>query len=87
MRTPTICICKNKAADQLCRNCTAISAFVFAARIVQSLFFLNPKFQASRPASVTVQADLCQTWSEPKLLVFSCVVVTEVFYLAKRDIV
>ena len=31
-----------------------ISAFVFAARIVQSFFFLNPKFQASRPASMTV---------------------------------
>ena len=26
---------------------TQISAFVFATRIVQSLFFLNPKFQAS----------------------------------------
>ena len=25
-----------------------ISAFVFATRIVQSLYFLNPKFQASR---------------------------------------
>ena len=25
-----------------------ISAFVFAKRIVQSLYFLNPKFQASR---------------------------------------
>ena len=42
-RKPTFCICKNKAADQL----RGISAFIFATRIVQSLFFLNPKFQAS----------------------------------------
>ena len=44
-RKQTICICKTKGADQLCSNCTAqlISTFVF----VQSLFFLNQKFQAS----------------------------------------
>ena len=29
------------------RRRSAISAFVFATRIVQSLFLLNPKFQAS----------------------------------------
>ena len=37
MRDPVFCICAK-----------LISAFVFATRIVQSLFFLNPKFQASR---------------------------------------
>ena len=42
---PTICICKNKGADQL--TAKLISAFVFATRIVQFLFYLNPKFQAS----------------------------------------
>ena len=42
MGKPTICIGKNKDADQL-RG----SAFVFATRIVQFLFYLNPKFQAS----------------------------------------
>ena len=56
LRKPDICICENKAADQLCNNCTTdrcaittqlISAFVFATRIVQSLYFLNPKFRAS----------------------------------------
>ena len=36
--------CKNKDADKLCGM---ISAFVFATRIVQSLYFLNQKFQAS----------------------------------------
>ena len=63
VRKPAFCICENKGADQLrgdreadqrlCfRNSFAvtaklISAFVFATRIVQSPYFLNPKFQAS----------------------------------------
>ena len=48
MGKPTICIGENKGADQL-RGVTAklINAFVFATRIVQFLFYLNPKFQAS----------------------------------------
>ena len=41
IRKPKICLCENKDADQL------MSAFVFATGIVQSLYFLNPKFQAS----------------------------------------
>ena len=41
MRKPPFCKCENKDADQL------ISAFVFAIRTVPSLFYLNPKFQAS----------------------------------------
>ena len=36
MRKPDFCI-----------TAKLISAFVFATRIVQSLYFLNPKFQAS----------------------------------------
>ena len=43
MRKPAFCICENKDADQLRGN----RVFVFATRIVQSLFFLNPNFQAS----------------------------------------
>ena len=48
MRKPTFCICENKNADQL-RGVTAklISAFVSATQIVQFLYFLNPKSQAS----------------------------------------
>ena len=45
MGKPTICIGENKDADQL--TAKLISAFVFATRIVQFLFYLNPKFQAS----------------------------------------
>ena len=40
MGKPTICIGENKDAK-------LISAFVFATRKVQFLFYLNPKFQAS----------------------------------------
>ena len=47
MRKPAFCICENKDADQLRVNAKLISAFVFATRIVQTLYFLYPKFQAS----------------------------------------
>ena len=41
MRKPDFCICENKDAK-------LISAFVFAIRIVQVLYYLKPKLQASR---------------------------------------
>ena len=47
MRKPAFCICENKDADQLRGTAKLISAFVFATWIGQSLYFLNPKFQAS----------------------------------------
>ena len=47
MRKPTICICENKGADQLRGNREADHSFVFATRIVQFLYFLNPKFPVS----------------------------------------
>ena len=43
----SFCICKNKDADQLRGTAKLISAFVFATQIVQSLYYLNLKFQAS----------------------------------------
>ena len=46
VRKPDLCICENKGADQL-RGSKLISAFVFTIRIVQSLYFLNLKNQAS----------------------------------------
>ena len=46
MGKPTICIGENKDADQLRGNREADHAFVFATRIEQFLFYLNPKFQA-----------------------------------------
>ena len=51
MRKPAFCICENKDADQLRKSFAVtakrISAFVFAIRIVQFLYYLHPKFQAS----------------------------------------
>ena len=55
MRRPAFCLCENRDADRLRGNREAdqrvtaelVGAFVFATRIVQSLYFLNPKFQAS----------------------------------------
>ena len=47
VRKPAFCICKNKDADQLPVTAQLIGAFVFALLIVQSLNYLNPKFQAS----------------------------------------
>ena len=59
MGKPTICIGENKSADQL-RGKTAklITAFVFATRIVQFLFYLNLKFQASR-SSLCLYRPVC----------------------------
>ena len=47
LRKSTVCICDNKGADQLCITAKLISAFVFATRIVQVLYFLISKFPAS----------------------------------------
>ena len=47
VRKPFFCICENKDADQLRGTAKLISAFVFATWIVQFLFYLNPKIQAS----------------------------------------
>ena len=46
VRKPAFCICENKDADQL-HGAKLICVFVFATRILQSLNFLNPKFQDS----------------------------------------
>ena len=57
MRKPAFCICENKDAE----TAQLISAFVFAIQVVQSIYFLNTKFQAS---SLVVQPGLCGAWTE-----------------------
>ena len=47
MRKPAVFICENKDTDQLRGKAQLIKVFIFAAQIVQYLYFLNPKFQAS----------------------------------------
>ena len=59
MGKPTICIGENKGADQLRGNREADHAFVFATRIVQFLFYLNPKFQASSPFLTCLNSSVC----------------------------
>ena len=46
-KTCFFCICENKDRDQLGGSPQLICAFVFARYIVQCLYLLNPKFQAS----------------------------------------
>ena len=47
MRKPAFCICENKDADQLRSNREADQQLCFVIRIIQFLYYLNPKFQAS----------------------------------------
>ena len=47
MRKPDFCNAKTKTQISFTVTAKLISAFVFATRIVQSLYLLNPKFQAS----------------------------------------
>ena len=68
MRKTTICIGKNKAADQL----RGYHAFVLASRIVESLFYLNTKFPASKHLLWLYSPVCVRPGWNPKLLVFSC---------------
>ena len=47
MRKPAFAYAKTKTQISFAVTAKLIRAFVFASRIVQSLYFLNPKFQAS----------------------------------------
>ena len=64
MRKPDFCIRENKGADQLCSNCTADQhlCFRYSDRTIPLLSITN--IPSLYPASVTVQDDLCRTWSE-----------------------
>ena len=44
---PAFCICENKEQISFAVTAKLIRTFVFATRMVQSLFFLNPKFQVT----------------------------------------
>ena len=59
MRKLDVCLGEIKGKISFAVTVKLISAFVSTTWIVQSLFLLSPKFQAE-----TVQACLCQTWSE-----------------------
>ena len=67
MRKPDFCLCENKGADQLRGNREA----VFATRIVQFLFYLNPKFQASSSFLSLYRPVCVGPGRKPRRLVFS----------------
>ena len=47
VRKPDFCLRENKGTEQLRSSCELISSFVFATRIVQFFYFLNPEFPVS----------------------------------------
>ena len=71
MGKPTICIGENKGADhQLRGNREADQRLCFRYSYSTIPPLLNSKISSFWPASVAVQAGLCQTCSETTLLVF-----------------
>ena len=70
-KKPTICIGKSKGADQLRINCGADQCLCFFYMDSTIPLLSKSKISSLLPSSETVQAGLCQTWSKPKLLIFS----------------
>ena len=71
MGKPTICIGENKGADQLRSDCEADQRLCFRYTDSRIPLLSKSKISSLYSSSVLVQAGLCRTWSEPKLLVFS----------------
>ena len=63
MGKPTICIGENKGADQLRSNCEADQRLCFR--------YTDSKIPQLSKSKILQPLTLCQTWSEPELLVFS----------------
>ena len=72
MEKPTICIGENKDADQLRGTREADQRLCFRYTDSTLPLLSKSKISSLLPSSVTVQPGLCGTWSEFKLLVFSC---------------
>ena len=63
-RKPDLCLCENKDADQLCSNCTADQRLYFRYTDSTTPLPVKSEIASFHPSSATVQASLCQTWSE-----------------------
>ena len=63
-RKSDFCLCENKSADQLCSNCTADQRLCFRYTDCTIPLLVIAKISSVWPFSDTVQAGLCQTWSE-----------------------
>ena len=79
MGKPIICIAENKAADQLCSNCTADQRHCFRYSDSTLPLLLISKVSSFYLSSMPVQTVFCRTWSKPKLLVFSCTSSNDIF--------
>ena len=66
MRNPTLCICKNKGIDQLSSNFEAEQHLWFRYTASTIPLLSKSKISSLLPASVTVQAGLCQTGSDTR---------------------
>ena len=62
---------RKKGADQLRSSAKLIGTFVFSTRIVQFLFFLNPKFQVSRHLLLLYRPICVRPGRKPRRPVFS----------------
>ena len=68
MRKPDICLSENKCAV----TAQLVCAFVFASRTEKSLFFLNPKFQASHLLLRLYRPVCVRPGLKPRRPVFLC---------------
>ena len=64
IRKPDFCLCESKDADQLCSNCTADQRLCFRYSDSTIPPLPLPKISRLYLSSETVQAALCETWSE-----------------------
>ena len=67
---PTICICKNKDADQLRGNREADQRLCFRYTDSTMALLYKSKISSFWAFSMTVQAGFCRTWSEPQIVGF-----------------
>ena len=72
IRQPTLCIGKNKAADQLCSYWEADQHLCFCYTDSQIPLHLKSEISSFILFSSAVQPELCQTWSGTQIVVFSC---------------
>ena len=89
MTKPTICIGENKGTDQLRGDREADQRLCFRYTDSTILLLLKPAISSFLPASVTVQAGLCRTWSETQIvgfvthrLNFICIVCTQLLWMS-----
>ena len=70
MGKPTICIGKNKGADQLCSNCKADQRLCFRYTDSTIPLLLKTEISSFYPSSVAAQAGLFRTWLETQNIGF-----------------